>query len=239
MKRGLVILGLILCAAARADSLYPGLPLYAGQGLYPGATPTETLLVYEPFGSGVPWAKTGTNVDLAYTPGLGSQFCARIGGGVGTSNTSTNFTGQTETWVAFYLCVDALVTNSWTYHVNVLNASSGGVASLRLYNNTDNTVTVSVYAGSTSAKLTDRLTIGLTNKCWLHFKKGTGADSVADFEFAAVDGSRVGSGNKYAQVSNGNATTDAAKFCLLKDNAVQTYRLDTLKVSVVTYPTLP
>jgi hypothetical protein len=233
------ILLLLLASAVVCSAQFDDFTSLATQGLYPGATPTETLLVYEPFGSGVPWAKTGTNVDLAYTPGLGSEFCARIGGGVGTSNTSTNLTGQTETWVAFYLCVDALVTNSWTYHVNVLNASSGGVATLRLYNNTDNTVTVSVYAGSVSATLKDRLTIGLTNKCWLHFKKGTGADSVADFEFAAVDGSRVGSGNKYAQVSNGNATTDAAKFCLLKDNAVQTYRLDTLKVSVVTYPTLP
>jgi hypothetical protein len=77
--------------------------------------------------------------------------------------------------------------------------------------------TLNIYCGN-GANTTDTLSDNTEYHIWAYYKAGSGSNAECWVEFTAeATRTPVGSGNKYASVSNGTATADAAKLQLLEN----------------------
>lgn len=191
----------------------------------------EVLLVSENFeGTGNPgWTTSGT-VDYDYTTtALAGSQSAFFDGTSASASGYTNFTASSELWVSFMFRYGTMPTGN-RYPIQIRNGTSA-LLRVRIYS----TGLARIYASSVYASTVGTMSPDTTYYCWLYYKKGTGADQISSFEFQTTN-ARQGSGNNYAEFTNGELTGDANNLYLTAVSTGFSNIVDNVKVSNVTWP---
>lgn len=176
------------------------------------------------------WTETGTGTqDEDYsTSGLsleGSQ-CLRLAATAQTLITSSTFTAQSTAWAYFlFRFVSSTSTNvvfqfqnSSAVEVLRMRITTGGVLDVRA-------------GGGTNQAVTDAMSTGTTYHVWVGYTVGSGSNAVASVGFS-TDGTRPTSGTKFAQSTNGTATTNADRIRFGAVGSVtMEYIVDKIRVS--------
>lgn len=171
-----------------------------------------TYLVEETFeGAGTPtdWTTTGTGtIDFDNTIVVidGAQSLMLTAVSQTPRAISPTFAAQGEIWVYFKMIVVSLPSASVGL-ITVKNASAAQVMRIRV----TATGLINVQSATGGANTTDAVSAGTLYHVLGHYLKGTGADAIVDVEFNTT-GTWTGTGNKFKQLTNGDATTDAVSF---------------------------
>ena len=160
------------------------------------------------------WTENGANTgvcneDYSTSPLEGTQGLLLSGT---TQKASTGFTFPSdvaEFWGFFKLRIDTALTTNRVFF-EWLNASATRVAGLTL--STTNTLTPisGTLAGSATV---DAMSLATDYNIWIHFLKGSGANSVFSVGFSTGT-TEVTGGNAFSSKTNGNCTTDAHDFTI-------------------------
>lgn len=234
-----ILFTLALCGAFGQVPMYKRIPFFQHRVAPTGGGPTYLITEnFEDATSGYDnnnannWSATGSGVDPKYTtspaPLAGSQSCKFTGG----DKTYVAFTGQSEIWCSFLFEVPTLSTGSdpFAYFMD----SSANVLCYMLYDG-DFSGRVSGFNGSQSTRTTAGISGATKYECWMHYKKGTGSDSIIEVEFQPAGTPRSGNGDNYTSKPDGTATADAARFYFV--DGVNVLKIaDSLKISTTGYP---
>jgi len=186
------------CGAANIAALLGGSP--------PAAS---AYLLEDNFETGS--APSGWTVSSGWTwnissPTLQGSFCGRSQG-FGTLTAWKAFTAQSTCYYYFLFQTADGTPSSAQFIAQLRNSSDAAVVSIVL--NTDGTLSVRG-AGAPGSTTVGTLSDNTNYHVWVSYTKGTGANAQASVGFS-TNGVRPTSGNNYASLTNGNATTDAER----------------------------
>lgn len=154
------------------------------------------------------WTDSGS-VNWGYTPALVGSFS--INCPASTSNGSLiNFAAQGEVYGFFRLSKNGTPTNTNEQIISFRNSSNLPVATLVAR---PAALVHRVMAGSTSSGTGASIANNTALAIWLHYLKGTGANSVCDV-YIQTDGTENKPGAAYLSVTGGNATTDCSRLAI-------------------------
>lgn len=204
MKRLLLVLIAILVAAPASASEFAHFkkkPAAASGG-------APTYLANESFdtnpGYDLPsWTAIGTPDPDNTTVVMEGTQSFYADGRAATAGARRGITASGEAWV--YVLIRPLDTPTGTGDKTLIMVTATATTKGRV--TIDNAAKISVYNGSTKATTVGVVSTTDNTHLWFHYKKGTGADGVADVGFSTT-GTKPSTGDNFAAVSAGTATTD-------------------------------
>jgi hypothetical protein len=172
------------------------------------------------------WTETGSNVNQTYTGVVleGTQSCL-ITQTASAERTSTTFTANDEVW-AYCLFRPVTIDTGSARDIFAIRNGDTFLATVRAGGAGSQ---LQIVSGSTATTVATIAT-GTTYHLWLHYLKGTGANSVCDVAFSTT-GIRPTSGNNFAQITDGSGTSQGDTIQLGRNSLVtQTYIFDKVRV---------
>ncbi len=177
------------------------------------------------------WTESGTGtIDQQYTATVlaGTQSLSILQSANIAGDLSPTFTAQDEVWVYLLLRPVSIEAGIIRTLVGIRNSSGSTFCGLQI--DTDGSLRVAM---NVVADTVGTVSAGTTYHIWFHYKKGTGADAIADVGFS-TNGIRPTSGNNFAQTTTGNPTSQAVAIMLGPNaSATQQYIFDNVRVDDV------
>lgn len=157
------------------------------------------------------WTEAGTGTvdeDEATIVLTGSQSMRITAAGTQPRVISPSFTAQAEVWVYWQVHMVSLPGSTLPL-MWVRDGANAQVMRVRI----TSAGLLNIQSATGGANTVDALSTGTMYHIWAHYLKGTGANAVVDVGFS-TDGVRPTSGNKFRQLTNGDATTDATNLLI-------------------------
>jgi hypothetical protein len=225
-----LILLLSLTLSVEAQDIFPG-PIMRVIAAAGGGPPTylrEQGFEGAGYDNGETWTESGATINEDYTGVVldGSQTL-RIAWASTAPNTKTSFTSVDEVWVYFLL--RPITIENANRIIASITGSGTRVLELKVV---ASTAALRVQWGSTATTV-GTLSAATTYHVWVHYKKGTGANSIIDVGFS-TDGTRPTSGNNFAQSTSNSSTIQVNELILGEGTSyIQEYLYDKVRVDDV------
>lgn len=166
---------------------------YEFQETFEGANSGYDLTGWTPGGSPDP------DYTTAPAPLQGAQSWRGVAAGVAVVSTRT-VTSRTEYWV--YMLINVTSFTGFWY---ICSFRNGVTVQATMYLDATSHLALFDQVGSNLLSTVDVLSTATTYSLWFHTKTGSGANGVIDVEFATTP-TQVGSGNKFAKITNSTGT---------------------------------
>lgn len=150
------------------------------------------------------WTEGGTGTVDEDATGLDGAQGLMISGTVQQPRT-TNTLGSAYSSLDYFFLFQMTNIPAATVRFFEIKDSSGASAAI-VSILTDGTLRITP-AGGLNATTTDAMSVNTTNRIWVHYEKGTGANAIGSVAFS-TDDTRPLSGNKFKSSTNGTGTTD-------------------------------
>lgn len=214
--RTLLIILLCVSATLRSQAqLNIGSPFYVAGVLKPSGAAAPTYLVNQNFetattgyDNGETWNETGTqNHADTSSPLVGSQSWSSS---TIAAESWTSFTGQSTVYV--YATGKFAVLDNVVEVFEVRDSTGTYVTRVRLLNDGSMRIVNFATSATSAAGL---VTAGTQFHMWIHYTKGTGADSTSDIYISSTS---TKPGSPSASITGAGSTTDAARVAVMSWN---------------------
>jgi hypothetical protein len=225
MKKMIKIIGILLTAlVTQAGTLVWGdaTGVFGGGGGGGGSFLINQNFEGAGYDNSESWTEGGTwDEDYTTTVLTGSQSCHHVDGG---SLTSPDFAAQSDVWIYLQIQFTSVVDNT-----EILSLRSSGGADLAILK-TRPVRLFRIECGSVpSADTSDAFSTATKLHVWIHYTKGTGGNGFASIGYS-TDGTKPTAGNKYTQVTTGDATADGVRL-RFNGEVGNTYIVDRILIS--------